>query len=234
MSNSYFRFKQFTVEHDRCAMKVGTDGVLLGAWAEVSGAKHILDIGTGTGLIALMAAQRNLDATITGIDIDDDAVCQAKKNVQNSPFSNRIKILKQDILQWNTTERFDAILCNPPFFKEDTYSPIENRKTARSNVAMPLDQLAHAVKKLLTAGGTFSAVIPADLFSELTAHCLKESLYLKTKMLVKTTERKLPKRVLLTFCNSHTESVEENLLLLQNADGSRSADYLLLTRDFYL
>ena len=112
MSNDYFRFKQFCIHHDRCAMKVGTDGVLLGAWGCVEG-RRILDIGTGTGLIALMAAQRNLEAKVWGVDIDEEAVLQAQENIAESPFCSRIECILKDVLAFETKELYDAILCRP-------------------------------------------------------------------------------------------------------------------------
>ena len=118
MSGRGFTFKQFDVQHDRCAMKVGTDGVLLGAWAE--GGLRILDIGTGTGLIALMMAQRYGEATITGVDIDHEAAMQARDNVSRTPFANRISIIESPVqnLTADTHGKFDAIVCNPPFFND--------------------------------------------------------------------------------------------------------------------
>ena len=114
MPNPFFAFKQFTIYHDRCAMKVGTDGVLLGAWGCVEG-QRILDIGTGSGLIALMAAQRNPDAEVLGIDIDEGAILQARENVAQSPFCGRVGCILQDILTFQPEECYDSILCNPPY-----------------------------------------------------------------------------------------------------------------------
>ena len=117
MSNDYFQFRQFVVHQQRCAMKVGTDGTLLGAWAAApSGQCRILDIGTGTGLIALMMAQRYPEAEVTGIDIDEDAVAQADENVRLSPFSERVRIYRQDIVNFTDIIGFDAIVSNPPYF----------------------------------------------------------------------------------------------------------------------
>lgn len=120
MPNPYFQFKQFVVFHDKCAMKVGTDGVLVGAWAQVDGARKVLDIGTGSGLIALMLAQRNPDAFVTAVDIDEAAVEQARENVARTPWSDRMEVERLDIRkapeEWNGC--FDAIVSNPPYFVE--------------------------------------------------------------------------------------------------------------------
>ena len=119
MKNSYFAFRQFTIHQERCAMKVGTDGTLLGAWAH--GGQRILDVGTGTGLIALMMAQKNVDARVTGIDIDESAVEQARQNVAASPFANRVEIRHEDLAM--TTGEYDAIVCNPPYFAQSLHCP---------------------------------------------------------------------------------------------------------------
>ena len=126
-----FRFKQFTINDDRCAMKVGTDGVLLGAWAEVGHSRRLLDIGSGSGLIALMAAQRCPEASVLGVEIDEEACRQARENVADSPYSQRVSILCQDVKNFRSDELFDCILCNPPFFTEDTLPDNPMRAQAR-------------------------------------------------------------------------------------------------------
>ena len=123
MSNPYFQFKQFKVCHDRCAMKVGTDGVLLGAWASLENAATVLDIGTGAGLIALMAAQRNPVARIAAVELDADAACQAAENVQASPWSSRVEVICADAKAYEPGMRFDAIVSNPPYFASSLKSP---------------------------------------------------------------------------------------------------------------
>ena len=135
MPNPYFSFKQFTVYHDRCAMKVGTDGVLLGAWTDVSGARDILDIGTGTGLIALMLAQRS-EAHIVAVDIDEDAVKQAKENVEKSPWPGRIEVERHDICCFNSDIRYDVIVSNPPYFFNSLKCPDGQRNIARHTVGL--------------------------------------------------------------------------------------------------
>ena len=132
MSNSYFQFKQFTVWHDKCAMKVGADGVTLGAWADVSDVKSVLDIGCGSGLIALMIAQRS-EAGITAIDIDGQSIEQTKENTGNSPWSERIKTVHASLQQFaaNSDVLFDLIVCNPPYFNNSLKSPSESRTMAR-------------------------------------------------------------------------------------------------------
>lgn len=232
MSNDIFRFKQFSVRHDRCAMKVGTDGVLLGAWGSVEG-KRILDIGTGTGLIALMAAQRNPEADVLGIDIDESAVAQARENVAESPFNRRIECILKDLLTFESEAPFDAILCNPPFFTEDTLPDNRSRALARNNKCLPFPQLIKKVAVLLAENGTFSLIIPSGLAQEIVGLCMENGLHLVRRCQVHTTARKPPRRTLLEFSRQN-RSCEMQTLCLVADDGTRSRQYKELTKDFYL
>ena len=227
-----FRFKQFRVCHDRCAMKVGTDGVLLGAWGEVGG-RSILDIGTGSGLIALMAAQRNPQASVLGLDIDETAVRQAQENMAESPFSERLRCLCADVLTYEPASLFDAILCNPPFFTEDTLPDDAARALARNNRSLPFRLLIPKVAAMLTDAGTFSVIVPSQLQTELVGLCLQEKLHLSRRCLVQTTANKPPRRTLMTFSRQAMPHSEERLVLT-SADGSRSPEYTKLTDAFYL
>lgn len=239
MSNDYFRFKQFCIRHDRCAMKVGTDGVLLGAWGYVGG-KHVLDIGTGTGLIALMAAQRNPSAQVLGIDIDRMAVQQASENILESPFSSRVSCIVQDVLTFEPRIFFDAILCNPPFFTEDTLPHDNGRALARNSSCLPFPKLISKVASLLSEEGTFSVIIPSSSISDFVALCLANNLHLSRRCLVHTTARKPPRRALLSFVRRNPLHVDdcgyckEQTLCLTDGDGNRSAEYRELTAPFYL
>ena len=233
MSNDIFRFKQFTIRHDRCAMKVGTDGVLLGAWGSVGG-KRILDIGTGTGLIALMAAQRNPQAKVLGIDIDEEAVRQARENIAESPFSSRVGCILQDILTFEPEEPFDAILCNPPFFTEDTLPDDKSRALARNNKSLPFPQLIKKVASLLADEGTFSVIVPFDLQKEIVSLCLNENLHLIRRCIVRTKANKPPRRTLLAFVKGQGARGMEQEICLLAEDGTRSEAYKALTEDFYL
>ena len=123
MANPYFQFKQFTVWHDRCAMKVGTDAVLLGSWIHVENAQRLLDVGCGCGLIALMAAQRCPEGKIVAIEIDPDAAQQAKENVQSSPWADRIQVIQEDFAKFTDENKFDVIFSNPPYFANSLKCP---------------------------------------------------------------------------------------------------------------
>ena len=231
-----FRFKRFEIRDERCAMKVGTDGVLLGAWGCVEG-HSILDIGTGSGLIALMAAQRNPQAKVLGIDIDEAAVQQAKENIDVSPFSDRVSCILQDVLTFQPETSFDAILCNPPFFTEDTLPDDTRRALARNNKSLPFAELIPKVATLLSDKGTFSTIIPNGLVQEFVGICLAEGLHLTHRCLVRTTSRKPPRRAMLAFSSYNCELPSvctQTDLCLTNPDGSRSIEYTKLTNEFYL
>ncbi|MDR0892473.1 MAG: methyltransferase, partial [Mediterranea sp.] len=155
MSKPYFQFKQFTVWHDKCAMKVGTDGVLLGAWASVAGARRLLDVGTGTGLIALMLAQRcDADARLVALDIDALAVEQARGNVAASLWSDRIEVLEADFKQYHPDVKFDVVVSNPPYFTEALACPDPQRNMARHNDSLSYGKLLEGVAKFLSQEGT--------------------------------------------------------------------------------
>ena len=207
MSNNVFKFKQFSVHHDQCAMKVGTDGVLLGAWSR--GGKRLLDIGTGTGLIAMMMAQRFPEAEIAAIDIDEEACLQAKENC------------------------FDCIVSNPPFFVNSLPNPDVKRSVARHTTTLSYEALFTEVKRLLTETGRFSAIIPAECQSDFVAEATFMNFSLTRVCAVKTVERKPVKRFMLEFQKTGVSSNEMQTVCLMQ-QGERSDWYQRLTADFYL
>lgn len=228
-----FAFKKFVIHQDHCAMKVGTDGVLLGSWA--NGGKRILDIGTGTGLIALMMAQRYTDAIIDAVEIDHDAALQAYENVSNTEFANRIKIVETAIQHHSTQDKYNAIVSNPPFFIDSLLNPNAQRSTARHACALKYCELFATVKALLDTDGEFSAIIPTECLQAFIAEAYKAGLAMSRQCAVRTTPRKQSKRHLVAFhhadykCERETEEV-----CLQDIDGSRSEWYAQLTADFYI
>lgn len=234
---SDFKFKRFSICHDRCAMKVGTDGVLLGAWPELPEKGTILDVGTGTGLVALMAAQRSPQSHITGIDIDEAATLQAQENVMQSPFAEHIQIKHIAFEDFTTDTPFDTLLCNPPFFEETLLSPNKQRNTARHTNSLTFENLIAHASTLLKEMGTFQVIIPAEATAKFRQLCFAHHLYLCRLTWVKTTERKAPKRVLLCFVFSSQQNNvftyhEDTLTLTEN--GMRTAEYTQLTNDFYM
>ena len=161
MRRGGFTFKQFHIDHSRCAMKVGTDGTLLGAWAALPPhAKKILDIGTGSGLIAIMAAQRHPIAKITAIDIDKDCVMQATENAVASPWAERIEVIETPLQEYSPEEKFDVIISNPPYFADSMHSPDKQRTTARHTASLSFKELTDGVLRLLADDGLFAVILP--------------------------------------------------------------------------
>lgn len=234
MSNPYFRFRKFTVWHDRCAMPVGTDGVLLGAWADLLHAGRILDVGTGSGLLALMAAQRNESASVTGIDVDAASVSQAARNVASSPFSNRVEILHEDVRHFRAPEPFDSVICNPPFYTEGVLPPDEGRSVARNTASLSFGELVESVAGILSDRGVFNVIIPTQAEELFISQCLMARLYVQRLCHVKTVQWKEPKRVMITFSKSTCNAPLSDALVLVDNQGRRTPQYLSLTSDFYL
>lgn len=235
MSNSYFQFKKFKVRQDRCAMKVGTDGTLLGAWAR--GGRTILDIGTGTGLIALMMAQRFPQSEVTAVDIDEDAVSQAQENVAESPFDGRVTVIERDIrtMERGEDERgFDAIVANPPYFNMSLKSPDSRRTMARHTDTLSYRQLMAATVRLMDEGGELSVVIPADCKELLESEALLAGLSKVRECAVRTVPRKMPSRYLMAFAKHPAAEVMYDEGVIETAPGERSSWYVELTKEFYL
>lgn len=192
-----FRFKQFSIRQDRCPMKVGTDGVLLGAWVDVRPRDaRILDIGTGTGLIALMMAQRAVRARIVGVDLED--VAQARENADASPWGGRVEFVQCPVQEYLPHERFDLIVSNPPFFVDSLTCPDAGRTTARHAVRLPFDELCDAVVRLLAPGGRFALILPADEAARFL-DVSRARLIPTRRTDVRTTPRRPVKRVLMEF-----------------------------------
>lgn len=235
MANPYFSFKQFTVFHDKCAMKVGTDGVLLGAWAKTDTAKTILDIGTGSGLIALMLAQRNQDARITAIDIDKNAVEQAKENFLQSPFNNRIECYFSSLqeLAESSLLRYDTIISNPPFFKHSLKSLSESRTLARHTDSLTADELIKLSSRLLSSKGVLSVIYPYEYKQSLLSLATTHNLYASRITNVYPTPQSSPKRILLELNKENIPLIEDDLIIEQLRH-TYSDEFTSLVKDFYL
>jgi len=235
MANDYFQFKQFTVHQQRCAMKVGTDGTLLGAWAHVPVASaRILDIGTGTGLIALMMAQRFPDASVIGIDIDKDAVSEAQENVTASPFASRIAICNKNILYFDDSEGFDAIVSNPPYFVESLTCPDKQRTMARHTVSLTHEGLMRSAFRLLKPNGLFSLVIPTECRSSIEAEAHLAGFFLTRVCMIRTTPKKESKRQLIEFSKYPNNKLIIEEGIIEDSPNVRSSWYQQLTQDFYI
>jgi tRNA1Val (adenine37-N6)-methyltransferase len=235
MPESVFQFKKFSVSQDRSAMKVGTDGVLLGAWVMPASAAAILDIGTGTGLIALMLAQKST-AFIDAIDIDRDSCSQAIENVSQSPWPDKIKIVNCPLQEFRPGKRYDLIVSNPPYFIDSFAATDEARNIARSaSASLSFAQLVDGVVRLLSASGRFCVILPSKeglFFRELAE---QSGLFCNHITHVKTKMSKPEKRVLMEFGRSGEELIEDELIIHEEKDDRVYTDqYKMLTREYYM
>jgi tRNA1Val (adenine37-N6)-methyltransferase len=237
MGQPFFKFKQFTVFHDKCAMKVGTDGVLLGAWTDIGQAKRILDVGTGTGLIALMLAQRNNNCEIVGIDIDENAAEQATSNFEASPFCGRLTALCRQLQDFDTDEKFDLIVSNPPYFVNSLKCPDGKRSNARHTDSLPLDTLLTESKRLLSNNGRLALILPYEQEKILRSTAETIGFFLKRSVAVLPTPSSSPKRILAEFSASpiaNEDDLEEWNIVIELSRHVYSQEYIELTKDFYL
>lgn len=233
MSNSYFQFKKFVIRQSHCAMKVGTDGVLLGAWTPVDGTQHILDVGTGTGVVALMLAQRTTNAKIIGIEIDSHAASQAQDNVELSLWNKRIKIECANFLDYQTELRFDLIVSNPPYFTNALKCIDTQRNLARHDEGLNYQLLFQHASQLLTTNGHFSVIVPTLFETQVTDIAWYTGLYPVLRTHVFTKPSKPARRTLIYFAR-HLQQCLENDLYIEDEKHNYSSEYIALTRDFYL
>jgi tRNA1Val (adenine37-N6)-methyltransferase len=234
MPNSWFQFKQFTIKQDKCAMKVGTDSILLGAWASFNEAKNILDIGTGTGILSLMLAQR-CNANITGIDIDHESIQQAIENINNSSWKNRIHLCHSSLQEYTpSVEKFDMIISNPPFFQNSLKTPDEQRTNARHNHSLNPEDIIQFAKKWLSSKGHLSIIWPVEQGEEFIKNASDHQIYCNRVTKIKPNSIKPCHRLLLEF-SFQNKSLEESELVIEN--GTRhnyTEEYKDLTKDYYL
>ncbi len=233
MPNTFFQFKQFTIQQDRCALKVGTDGVVLGAWARMEGAKRILDIGTGTGLLALIAAQRNPKASIDAIDIDDASAEQAGANAAASPWSDRIRVHRMDVRRMKSAEPYDLIICNPPFYAGEMDSPDARKGLAKHSGELTFAELIKAVSHLIASDGRFACIIPMNREAELSKLAEGAGLNKVRKCALRYLEARPAKRVLLEFSPSMAASTDEELTV-EHAPGVFTDPYRALLSELML
>lgn len=234
MSNTYFQFKQFRVEQEKCAMKVGTDGVLLGAWADVASASRILDIGTGTGLISLMLAQRQPGAQITAIEIDEAATQQAQENFDLSPWTDRLTCRHISLQNFLKEEgaRFDAIVSNPPYFNNSLKNPDKQRSTARHTDTLSYTELMQA-SSLLTERGHLSVILPTQAEEEILDAARQAHLHCSRKTDVRPKIEAAPKRVLLEFRKDFT-TTNKSELTIEIERHVYTPEFKQMTEAFYL
>lgn len=235
MRGKGFTFKQFHIDHSRCAMKVGTDGTLLGAWATLPAEGTVLDIGTGTGLIAIMAAQRSENSKITAIDIDEDCVLQARENVSASPWPNRIEVIHSALQDFAPLQKFDCIISNPPYFIDSQLSPDAARSTARHTATLPFEELVNGVKRLLADNGRFSLILPPPEMERFRSAARGE-LFTIRECQVWSTPKSGVRRIMAELQTEPPAElpITEKIIIEENGRHQYSDEYRSLTRDFYL
>lgn len=231
--NSFFYFKRFSICQEHCAMKVGTDSILLGAWCDVNDKRLILDIGTGTGLVALMAAQRS-QGRVVAVEIDHKSALQAAENVDKSPWKDRVEIYENDIANFDKSCcMFDAILCNPPYFRNSLRAASAEKNMARHNDTLSYEKLAETVSGLLDGNGEFYTIIPynnACLFLEKFA---LKGLYPTQSTSVVSRQGKPPIRELICLTR-RTGCVSRSTITVLDSCGEATEEFKNLVKDFYL
>jgi tRNA1Val (adenine37-N6)-methyltransferase len=230
-----FQCKKFYIAHAQCAMKVGTDGLLLGAWTPLPPAgSGILDIGAGSGLLSIMLAQRTLGANpIDAIELDEAAAEQARTNVANSPWPDAVQLIKGDILTYHTKKRYRLIVSNPPFFHNAMPAQDARRHQARHSNSLPLQALLQTARQLLAADGVLALVLPLDTADALVELAQQQGWQLSQYCAVHSKVEKPVQRVLLSL-SLQPQITRHSTLIIHQADGDYSADYKALLRDFYL
>lgn len=237
MANNWFAFKQFTVWHDKCGMKVGTDGVLLGAWADVAGAEDILDIGTGTGLIALMLAQRLPKATIDAIEIEKDAFLQARDNFQKSKWTARLNATHADVGEFAITcaKKYGLIVSNPPYFTSAHRAADAKRAMARHSGTLPVSRLVSVSASLLSESGKLEVILPMEKRMDFISELANNNLWLRRETRVLPYKEKSPVRVLFgaSFQKPEQKTTDE-IVIRESPGGGYSNRFKQLTKEYYL
>ncbi|NGX84422.1 methyltransferase [Aequorivita sp. KMM 9714] len=234
--NKPFQFKQFTIEQDRCAMQIGTDGVLLGAWVSIENNPFsILDIGAGTGVIALQLAQRSDAEMIDALEVDDNAYEQCVDNFENSPWGDRLFCYNASLGEFieEIEDKYDLIISNPPFYSEDYKTSDESRDLARFNDSLPFDELIFSASQLLSEEGIFAVVIPRKEEEGFLKMAEQENLFAKRICRVKGNETSQEKRSLIEFSFEKSTPKIENLTI-ETSRHKYTEEYISLVNEFYL
>ena len=240
MPNPYFQFKQFTIYHDRCAMKVTTDACLFGSWcaedirinAGNQNETDLFEIGTGSGLLSLMVAQKT-NCIIDAIEIDEEAAQQAKENISASPWKERITLYRDDVLQFNFSRQYDIILGNPPFYENELSSGNKKKDTAHHGEGLRLEALVRLIKKRLTSSGSFYLLLPFKRIAEAENILEKEELFINKKLIVHQSNLHQPFRTMIK--GGHQQRVtEEQHIFITGDSGEYSKEFIALLQDYYL
>ena len=243
MPNSYFQFKQFTIHQDRCAMKVTTDACLFGAWVaeEVKsqesrvGSQQSLDIGTGTGLLSLMLAQKNQDALITGVEIDEDAEKQAKENINTSPWKDRINVLEGDVKDHNFPEKFDLIISNPPFYENEIRSATDSKNVAHHSQSLTLKELLTIIKENLSLTGSFFLLLPYKRNDEIKKLFNDHQVHISKMILVRQSVKHDYFRIFIKgSLSAEKKETEFDELSIWDDKQQYTNEFVMLLKDYYL
>jgi tRNA1Val (adenine37-N6)-methyltransferase len=239
MPNPYFRFKQFTVFHDRCAMKVTTDSCLFGAWAaaEIQGSElkieSLLDIGAGSGLLSLMVAQRN-EVKIHAVEIDREASMQAEENIAASPWHKRITVHHDNILLFQSSEKFDAVICNPPFYENELTSENAGKNIAHHSEELVLSQVVNVIARHLNENGLFFLLLPFKRMDEVQGLLQRNDLYTLQSVIVKQSVSHSPFRVMIIGTNVKPASASEMTVSIWDEHRQYTGFFTSLLKDYYL
>lgn len=239
MANPFFSFKQFTVHHHRSAMKVTTDACLFGAWAAAQMQKekkrflHLLDIGAGTGLLSLMAAQKN-NSEIDAVEIDSSAAQQARDNFAQSPWPQRLHLLEGDITQMALLKTYDSIICNPPFYEKELTSPSATRNIAHHSYHLKLEQLFEIIYKSLNENGIFFLLLPYKRKAEAEQLLQQQQLHVHTLVEVHPSVAHQPFRLLLKGSKKEPSQKEKERFYIKDEAGQYTPPFVQLLKDYYL
>jgi tRNA1Val (adenine37-N6)-methyltransferase len=234
MANDYFAFRQFTVNQGRSAMKVGTDGVLLGAWVNISHAANIIDIGAGTGLVSLMLAQRS-GASIDAVEIDPSSASQAAENASISPWADRINIINDSFQKMVSVcrKKYDVAVSNPPFFSNSLKPPDQRRMNAKHTVTLGYPDLFFYTEKILSPEGRLCIIIPSDDSEAAVTEASMNGIYPLAMLMIRPSFSKQVNRHLIEFSRTWEREIVVSELAIKH-EGSFTEDYIKLTRDYYL
>jgi tRNA1Val (adenine37-N6)-methyltransferase len=233
MTNNFFSFKQFTIHQEKAAFKVGTDGVLLGAIADLTGVKRILDIGTGTGLVAIMLAQRST-AEIVAIEPDYESFLQCLENVNLCQWKERIKVENADLQNYRTSESFDIIVANPPFFSNSLKNPDLKKSSARHNDSLTNEELLKGVSTLMAEGGRLQVIMPYAEGNVFITEANEYGFFCNSILKIKPLPSSEIRRLILTFSKKRLNITEKFLTIEQGRRHEFTEEYINLTKDFYL
>lgn len=235
MGNNFFRFRQFVVHQEKAAMKVGTDGVLLGAWADCSTATRVLDIGSGTGLVSIMLAQR-CNAEIDAVEIDENSYLQSLENISTCPWRERITAHHMPIQEYKktTSGKYDLVVSNPPYFVNSLKPGNAGKNISCHNDLLPFPDIINAVNTLLEDSGKFSLILPYTEGLLFIEQCSRSALFCSKKTTVFPCPWKKPSRLLLEFRKTESLLTEGSITIELNQRHGYSPEYVSLTKEFYL